>query len=320
MIAAIFPEGDRFAPAVRRYSTLMVLSVFIASLGLLADSTAVVIGAMIVAPLMGPILGVAAAAIMGWRRRMWTQLGLLTAGSLGAVGTAALVGYLVSGDPDPLPSEILARTGPSVLDVGVALGAGAVAAYSVVRKQAADAFAGAAIAVALVPPLSSIGILLQLGRLEMAMGAILLFSVNVVGVLLAASVTLLVVGFVPGLQLVHFGRPTLNALRWSLLLVIVVVAPLQLGGAGVLRVPPQESEVAAVVREWSGGDQGTVELVDLSVDTDDGLTTVSVVVASPRLPPPVDQLADSLAAEFERPVEVEVQVVASSSSRAAADS
>ena len=83
---------------------------------------------------------------------------------MSAVGLAAAVGVFARGELDPLPTEVLARTSPNLLDLGIAGAAGAAGAYSYVRKQASDALAGAAVAVALVPPLSVVGLMLQLGE------------------------------------------------------------------------------------------------------------------------------------------------------------
>ncbi|MDH3755428.1 MAG: DUF389 domain-containing protein, partial [Acidimicrobiia bacterium] len=151
--AALFPEGAEFRRFRNRFAALMTMSVLIAVMGLLGDSTAVVIGAMLVAPLMTPVLGVAGALVMGMPRKVAT-MGLVTlAGAAGAVGLAALVSFVLPGRPEPIPSEVLARTAPNLLDLGIALAAGAAGAYSHIRRQAGEAITGVAVAVALVPPL-----------------------------------------------------------------------------------------------------------------------------------------------------------------------
>ena len=100
--AALFHEGHRFAPFARRFAALMTMSVLIAVMGLLADSTAVVIGAMLVAPLMSPVLGVAAALVMGWPQRVLRQVVISAVGAAGAVGLAALTALAFPGSAPAL--------------------------------------------------------------------------------------------------------------------------------------------------------------------------------------------------------------------------
>ena len=130
IIRGLFHEGPRFRYFAWRFSALMWMSVTIAVLGLIANSTAVVIGAMLVAPLMSPILGLAAALVMGWPMRALRQGAVAATGALGAVALATAVSALVPGSMDPIPSEIMARTSPNLLDLGVAMAAGAARAVS----------------------------------------------------------------------------------------------------------------------------------------------------------------------------------------------
>lgn len=161
VISRLFPQGVSRRQFFTRFASLMMLSTAIAVLGILADSTAVVIGAMLVAPLMFPVLGAAAAIVMGWPLRIIRRVLLVAVGSVLAVVLAAMISFVVPGHTDPLPAELLARTSPNLLDLGIALAAGAAGAYGQVRRHAADALTGVAVAVALLPPLAVVGITLS---------------------------------------------------------------------------------------------------------------------------------------------------------------
>ena len=131
-------------------------SATIASLGILADSSAAVIGAMIIAPLMDPILSFSFGSVVGQWRMVRRALLAVGVGSLVVIATSVLVG-LIFGSVS-INSEIQARTSPNLIDFGIALGAGAAGSFAFTRARVSAAVAGVAIAVALVPPLCVAGI------------------------------------------------------------------------------------------------------------------------------------------------------------------
>lgn len=316
VIAALYHEGSRLPAFVRRFTTLMALSVAIAALGLLADSTAVVIGAMLVAPLLAPVLGIAASLVMGWPRRVLSQAINVTLAAVGAVALAYAISLVVPGRSVSLPAELLARTSPNLLDAGIALAAGAAGAYGIVRREASDALPGVAIAVALVPPLAAIGISLQLAEWQLALGACFLFLTNISAIVFSGAVTFIMVGFVPGQRLLSGNLPIAAGLRWAALAVIVVIIPIQAGRGRILPPTDNTEEVAAAVQDFVGGETSPVEVVEVTVDVKPEETEVEVVMASPYKPPPVAALAAFLADELERKVDVRLQVVESDRSRA----
>ena len=135
---------------------LLALASVIAALGLITNSSAVIIGAMIVAPLMNPILSLSfAIATANWAL-FFRSVVTIVLGSFLAMGVAALV--TVVSPWDVVGSELLSRTRPTMLDLGIAIAAGAAGAFSLTRKSIASSIAGVAIAVALVPPLCVVGI------------------------------------------------------------------------------------------------------------------------------------------------------------------
>jgi uncharacterized hydrophobic protein (TIGR00271 family) len=313
VINGLFHDGEALFPFVRRYVTTMGLSVAIAVLGIRANSPTVVIGAMLVAPLMGPVLALAAAIVMSWRRRLIISLVLIAAASIGAIILAFAIALAVPGRSDPLSNELLARTSPNLVDLAVALASGAAGAYAHVRRQAGDALAGAAVAVALVPPLAVIGMALAAGEIELARGAGFLFLANVTGITLAGALTFIVSGFVPGRPLLAARWPTF---RWIAVAVLVVALPLHFGRATLIPVTEQSGMVQQAVYDWTGFEQLGVDIVDVGVDVEDGVTMIDLILASDRNLPPARDLAVSLADELGGSVDLRLQVLNADTQRA----
>ncbi len=167
---------DTAAPSLD-YFVLIIVASLLASLGLLLNSGAVIIGAMLVAPLMGPIVSFGVGLCTA-RFRLLRQASVTV-----LLGTfaAMLVGYLLGllAPPNAPTAELLGRGFPSFLDAGVATGAGFIAAYATARKRIPAALTGVAIAAALVPPVNAFGINLATGELRLAFGAGLLFVTNI---------------------------------------------------------------------------------------------------------------------------------------------
>jgi uncharacterized hydrophobic protein (TIGR00271 family) len=173
------------------FIVLTLAAGLIATLGLLANSSAVVIGAMLIAPWMLPLRAAAFAILQGRLPLVARALTTLMLGIGMTVGLSVLLGAWV-GLPI-LGSEVAARTQPNLLDLGVALVAGALAAYATLSARAISSLAGTAIAVALVPPVCAFGLLLSKQQWPAAMGAALLFASNLLGILSGALISLAVV-------------------------------------------------------------------------------------------------------------------------------
>jgi uncharacterized hydrophobic protein (TIGR00271 family) len=174
---------------------LLTLSTVLATLGLFINSASVIIGAMLLAPLMQPIVGLS----MGVLRR---DMGLLMRGARSiTVGVALVLSTAMTiAQLTPmhnLGSEMAARLSPTILDMLVAIASGIAAAYAKNNPKISGSLVGVAIAVALVPPLAVSGIGIGWGSLEMFSSAMLLFLTNLVGIVLAASLTFFILGFSP---------------------------------------------------------------------------------------------------------------------------
>lgn len=174
------------------FLVLVVLSCLIASLGLVQNSPAVIIGAMLVAPLMSPLMGFAVGMVEGDTQLMRRAALTLLRGVLLALLLAVAVGLLT---PLKKPTtEMLARGEPSLPDLGVALFAGMAGAYAMARKDIPSALAGVAIAAALMPPLCTVGIALAFAHPALASGAFFLFVTNIAAISLGGAAVFLWLG------------------------------------------------------------------------------------------------------------------------------
>lgn len=212
------------------YFMMNVLAATIASYGLFANSPAVVISAMIVAMLLGPIVGVSLALVDIDMKFLLKSLTSLLAGAIGVMVTAFIIGAIHK--DIPITNEIMTRTAPNLLDLMVALAGGTAAAYATVSPRLSVAIVGVAIAVALVPPLSAAGILFARGNVDLALGALLLTFTNVVAIQFASSVVLWLTGFrrisrTSGLSLLEFAKGNVISVFILLALAVVFTTSLQ---------------------------------------------------------------------------------------------
>ena len=183
------------ATTTTAFLTLMALSTLLASVGLFASSAPVIIGAMILAPLMAPIISLSMALARQDPSLLTASATTLCIGILVSLGFSSFASFIIP--MEIVTPEIAARLSPSLLDLGVAVISGIAGAYAHARVDAAKSLAGVAIAVALVPPLAVTGIGIGWLDLHVAWGALLLFLTNLAGIVFAAALTFLALGFAP---------------------------------------------------------------------------------------------------------------------------
>jgi uncharacterized hydrophobic protein (TIGR00271 family) len=174
------------------FALMLVISVGIATLGLSENSSAAIIGAMIVAPLGQPIVALGGAIALGWRIQSFRMSGIIIVGMISSI----LIAYLISLTlPDINPNnEMLIRTSPDLRDIGIAILAGAAGSWGYYRSEFSTILSGVAIAVALVPPLCTCGMMLEQGHFILAYGSILLFATNLIGITFASILVFFVLG------------------------------------------------------------------------------------------------------------------------------
>ncbi|WP_017720565.1 DUF389 domain-containing protein [Kamptonema formosum] len=202
------------------YFALTISACLIATFGLLSNSAAVIIGAMIIAPLMLPLRGLALGALEGDVVLFRKSLISVTAGTGIAIALSGLVGRAFNLPASEFTPEILARTQPTLADLGVAVAAGAISGFAKIRPKISDALAGTAIAVALMPPLCAVGISLSQAYWAGSWGAFLLYLTNLLGITLACMLVFIWGGYY--LEGSKLGR----ALGWILALTGILIVPL----------------------------------------------------------------------------------------------
>lgn len=289
ILDVLLPVQNR--SAVVGFTSMLMLSVTIAVMGLAANSAAVVIGAMLVAPLMTPIMTFAAAVALGLGRRA-VQAALLVVG--GSVLSIVLSYLLAKALPEvTLGSEVLARTRPDVRDLIVAVAAGTAGAYATARKDLSTALPGVAVAVALVPPLAATGILIEagepvLGEGSLAEGSLLLFVTNLLAIIVSALAVLLATGVIPTIRLcLQSSKMAMTAVA-LLVATVAISIPLTARSLSAAESSREEERVTRVVDDWLGA--RPLEISSLDIDG----STVRIELTGLAKPPPAHSLATAL--------------------------
>ena len=295
----LFPEGDAYRASIRTYTVLLVLAAFVATFGLYQDSVASIIGAMVIAPLGGAIMAVAGALVTGrleWQPRTLVQVLVSAAGVIAiAFGVS-----IVLPDPLVLNPSLDARTQPGLLDLGVALAAGAAGAYVASHRTGSDALPGVAIAVSLVPPLATVGICLELGRPDDAAGALLLFATNFAAIVIAASIVFVLAGDRPTIASDAERRRFRMGILAGGIALAVISLPLVWQGIETARAEISATRVAPVVEAWVGDRDLVVTAYEV-----DG-QRIDLAMTGPSAPTDLSVLADELVATLGHPVELSV--------------
>ncbi len=282
-------SGDR---AGKRSGFLIMLTLagIIAIAGVLTDSTATVIGAMIIAPLGTPILGIGLGIVTGHlslvvRSILWVLLGLVIVVVLGLAFSV----FVATPQSLETNSQVLGRTSPSFMDLVAALATGFAGGFAMCRRDLSSILPGVAIAISLVPPLGVVGVCAGQGLWTDALGAMWLFLSNVVALVIAGSIVFTVAGYArdPG------SSPVANRRRAYLIvavLAVVIAIPLAVNSVISVAFARWSAAIQQATTEWLSAEDGarvygvdwsgTVATVD--VTTDDGTT------------PPVDDLRDAL--------------------------
>lgn len=282
------------------YYLLVCLSAIIATFGLLANSTAVVIGAMLVAPLMGPIFGIALSLATGDRRLLKVALLAEIVGIILAVGLPALIG-LIPLRPD-FGTEIVARTQPTIYDVLIALASGLAGAYALVDEKISPALPGVAIATALVPPLAACGLELAAGNWVSAWGAFLLFLINFIAIEFAAASVFMLLGVVvfPQGDNGSLLKAVISRLGISFIILLLATAFVTQTLINIIGERKLDKQIREVLTERLN-DYGGARLSDIKYTETDTALEIRAVVITPQEfdPDRVATLEDTLQAEVD---------------------
>lgn len=280
-------------PFLVRMSVLMVLSTIIATAGLLSDSAAVVIGAMLVAPMMNPVMASAGAVVMGWSKRFYGAGWLLLAMAIGAVVISAFI-TLLSPEIVFLPEQVLARTRPTFYDLLIALAAGSAGAYTITRKES-GAIPGVAVAVALLPPLASAGVLIMTGEFELALRAVVLFFTNLVAMVLAGALTFMACGVSPASARRHSAGFIKSKLWLFAILVLAISIPLYFYSEKIIFNAQYRAARSDSLQNWLR--ENDLTLVDVEILLDERV--IYLALEGPNPPVSIKSLFESLVREAE---------------------
>jgi uncharacterized hydrophobic protein (TIGR00271 family) len=282
--SAVYIEAPVRSRSSTRFWGLLVLAAIIATAGLVADSTATVIGAMIVAPLMTPILGVAVGLVLADRRPLLRSMLLVLLGALAVIAIAFLIAAIEHpADLYVSNSQVQARTSPRLIDLIAALATGLVGSFALVRSDISDTLPGVAIAISLVPPLAVVGLLLEVQRYADAAQAMLLFATNVAAIIATGTIVLLLYRVRAAAQRTGYpvGRLSGGSLVAVGAMVLVVMVPLTVGSANVARDQQLAAAARPIAREWAtkaGWEATAVEAVG-------GAVIVTALGPPPQLDP-----------------------------------
>ena len=302
----LFFEGERRRPYLERFFTLLILATIIATAGVLGDSTATVIGAMIVAPLMTPIMASAAALIMANMPRALNRLGLVLAGVIVVIFLSWLFGTFYSGvilfEEN---SQITARISPRFIDLVAALASGAAGAFCMSRDDIADSLPGVAISISLVPPLCVVGISLSAAEWDAAAGAFLLFITNFLAILLAGGSVLAILGLNSAAMNEVRGTARRKAFALIIVAVLLVMIPLGITGQRITKETLTEIQTRRAADTWAAESDFRVRQV-ISVGD-----SVYIAIIGHGDPPEFDDLVTAVEDSVGRPLDIKLEMLPS---------
>lgn len=301
----LFIEGEQASRKYLNFFVLLLLATLIATYGLLSASTATVIGAMIVAPLMGPIMGTTGAVVLGQTQRALRALALVGVGVLCVIVFSYLLALVV---PTPTISfednpELVSRINPGLFALLTALGAGAAGAFIISRQELADSMGGVAIAISLVPPLCVVGIALREAEWNAAVSALLLFATNFLAILFAGGLTLVLVGLTKFAAQADYSKARRRGFALIVVAALLITIPLAVTSYQNVRQAIADENAYKELRLWLAGTR--YHVVDVQVRGEE----VNATVEGTGELQPVQTLADRLARVLQSPVLVRLRVI-----------
>lgn len=285
---------------------MLTLSAVIATAGVLADSTATVIGAMIIAPLSTPILGIAIGIVSGHAGLVGRSLLWVLGGAAAATGIGALISFTIADSTALIGnSQIAGRTSPGLLDLLAALATGIAGAFAMSRKDLSAVLPGVAISISLVPPLTVIGVTLGHGRPLAALGAFVLFLSNVLALVIAGAIVFTLAGYTRDALAVADARRR-RSYAVVAALALAVTTPLALNSVVTALSTQWRTAATSAAQQWVSDAHGAV-----ITGAEFRGTEIIIEVRSPNGDtPPASDLRDALAGVLPDfiPITVEVTV------------
>ncbi len=279
------------------FITLIILSTLLATTGLFQNSAPVIIGAMILAPLMSPIVSFAMGVVRGEKELLKESSTTLIVGIVTALMFACLFTYMMP--LNLLTDEMKSRLNPNVLDLMVAIISGVAGAYAHAKSEVAKSLAGVAIAVALVPPLSVTGIGIGWWNWEVVYGSFLLFMTNLAGITLSAALTFLIMGFAPV-------RRATKGIVWTTLFLVVITIPLFFSFYNVIEQNKMLRELKNVERLELESRTIAVRTISVDLSKEVPIIYIKTVSASPLKENELQAIKARIYQLLERPVILDI--------------
>ena len=277
----VYRQVRRDARVDTDFYVMMMLAAGIATIGLLLDSAAVIIGAMLVAPLISALVSIGLGIVQGDGALLRLGLRATIVGVLLVILVSIMLGLAVPGVQ--LTNEMLSRSNPSLLDLAVAIISGVAAAYATCRRDVASALPGVAIAVALVPPLATAGLAAIAGDQRVTLGALLLFITNLTAIVSAVALIFLWVGFHPNIGQEIRARTFRGGLLGTAVLLVLVTAVLGILSARSVHHTRLQATIRDSLNAWLPSMGQDVALSEWHYSEDSRANTViRVTVQSTR--------------------------------------
>ncbi|HVP44691.1 MAG TPA: TIGR00341 family protein [Terriglobales bacterium] len=299
-------EGRQFDAV---YFAMMVFACLIALMGLLLNSPAVIIGAMLISPLMGPILACGLALTTAeWSLGKKATRNLVL--SVGEVVVIAVVATHLSPLRETTP-EILARTNPNLMDLLIAFFSGLAGTVALAsRKTAFTILPGVAIATAVMPPLATVGYGIGTRQWTVASGAFMLFFTNFTAIVLSASLVFLLIGFRPEVE--RFGERHLLLVRWRIAIAAALLLVISIPLMRTLLHASEQARIRGQVRDVLRSaihPPAERQLDSLSVELRNGKVHVTAAVQTAQFiePAEIERLRTAIEHRIQSPVDFQVQ-------------
>jgi uncharacterized hydrophobic protein (TIGR00271 family) len=288
-----------------KYYILTVLSVIIVTLGLILDNAAIIIGGMLIAPLMDPILSVSSTLITGHHYILIKNLKTLIKGISLSIIISTVITFVLP--IYEIPSQVLVRINPSILDLFIAFAAGAAAMYATVSKDLST-LPGVGISVSLMPPLSVIGIGLATGDPKIISGATLLFLTNLVTIILSGALILFLFGIKTFSKDKQETAKTGRLIGISLLIVLSIF--LTSSFISISKEEKQKLQIKTILNQQLQL-IGKGELTSFTINKDNQTLNISAKILSSRnlTKEDMDILTESLSNQLESSINLEITII-----------
>jgi uncharacterized hydrophobic protein (TIGR00271 family) len=297
------------------FGVMLGCSVIIAGLGLIQDSVAVIIGAMLVAPLMTPLIGTGLALVQGNFKLLAEASRAMFRGSIMSLALGIILRLLIPGQE--VTMQIAVRGAPNILDLAIAFFAGVAAGYAMARPKMSGALPGVAISVALVPPLAAAGIALGSQDWMIALGALLLFVTNMVAIVLGSALVFRIHG-IKAPEKNRTGTFTMKRITFGLgLALVLMMAPLGYRLMEQLRQGQAKPASLALSEEmWSQLDERLehedgIDFLTGARASSQGPEDVTLVITASRTVPAhlILELDEMIDQELGRDIEVKMSIL-----------